>query len=73
MVTGLFLNGLVQYPVRISAETLSILAYPGFLQQTPRHNLNYAADFHTKLSRFITEKSANQRCYRREITSRIRS
>ena len=38
----LLLNGLVEYPVRIPAETLFILVYPGFLQQTPRQNLDYA-------------------------------
>ena len=38
----LFLNGLLDYPFRMPAETLSILVYPGFLQQTSRQNSNYA-------------------------------
>jgi len=41
-VADLFLNGIVQNPARMPAETLSNLVYPGFLQQIPRQNTDYA-------------------------------
>ena len=47
-VMDLFLNGLFQYPFRMSAETLSDLVYPGFLQQIPRQHSDYATVISTQ-------------------------